>query len=235
MKYPKLILSISAAALLAAAGALADGPPVKLDKDKDADCMGKTGCQGKFNALKCPANRNGECSGLYWALIARQTTKNGRRIEVWEDTNTGLWWGDTLQSQYGYRCYGEECKTGGKYALEYDAAGNFLRQACNGDEGTEATGGTNHRAKKFAMPSVNEWQQAVADGIMQVVPYTASQNYWALEPDAGPMSDMTRGINIINPLFQPAIETTPMKILRASDETVHNVNHRQVRCVGHSP
>lgn len=133
------------------------------------------------NCAKLPDSQKTSSSGVVWNLVSRQTDPVGEyhdQMEVWQDAKTGLLWGDRINKNYS----------------QYDAV-NLSNQSCVTDEENKAVNCAVEKEtacvsedakianaaiteKTFALPTIQEFIQADADGFRDVTVHNVSSWYW---------------------------------------------------------
>jgi hypothetical protein len=111
-----------------------------------------------------------------WNLVARSTDpSSGKTYEVWQDSMTGILWGDKLDQQYTHY---------DAVVLDTNWDHRVLRElACNSEDGHRATAGITEVA--FGLPQQQEIYQAVRDGLLEVLPNLRKGDYfWSASLDA---------------------------------------------------
>ena len=102
-------------------------------------------------------------TGVKWNLVSRKRSKDtGRFYDVWQDSKTNLLWTNPLDEQYTHTA-AAVMHPNGKLTTNT----NVLKElACVDAQGKRARANINDR--KFALPTIEEYRQAEADGIREV-------------------------------------------------------------------
>ena len=109
-------------------------------------------------------------SGVLWSMVARKWASNGRFYEVWRDTQTGLLWGERLDSWIQHT-----------NTVISDASGKPTQEtACRSAEGRRATAELD---SDFALPTVDDYAQAYKDGIGDALPAYGYYYWSSVDPD----------------------------------------------------
>jgi hypothetical protein len=124
------------------------------------------------NCTGLPGANKTTKSGAKWNLVARsRDPKTGKYYEVWKDAQSGLLWGDRLDSKYSHYS-----------AVALDSTGKVLSEyACKSNEGTRAVAGIGE--KKFGLPTINEYAQAEKNGVREVLPNMKDYWFWSASLD----------------------------------------------------
>lgn len=122
-------------------------------------------------------------SGVKWNLVSRALdSKTGKFREVWLDSKSGLLWGDRLEREesfYNAVEVSSACQT-----IDVDQSKNckvVQEKACGSAEAKQANGEIEER--KFALPQIQEFQEAFHHGISEVLP-NMDRSYWSSSQDS---------------------------------------------------
>lgn len=137
------------------------GQELSLPRVVSGDCMGVSKPDPKFSSLPaCQKMLHAvkrTKTGVVWSLVAQRTLA-GKKYQIWYDGQTGLLWGDRLDSAYSHR-----------QAITFDSEDRPTgKDICDSDEGQRAAAGI--QSKKFRLPTIQDFDQAEADGIREVLP-----------------------------------------------------------------
>jgi hypothetical protein len=133
------------------------------------------------NCSAVPNSQRVSGTGVKWNLVARShDVQTGKFYEVWEDSNTGLVWGDRLDREYTHFdavTFGSQCHTD---SLGYVLYCNVISEtACESADGIRANVGIAER--KFGLPRTDEYWTSFEDGILEVLPDIRQGFFWSVD------------------------------------------------------
>jgi hypothetical protein len=126
------------------------------------------------NCIALPNASKETKARVKWNLVSRSRDgKTGKFYEVWKDSQSGLLWGDRLDSNYIHYS-----------AVRLGDDGKVVTEkACHSREGRTANAGV--REKKFGLPTIEEYVQAEKNGVREALPNMENYLFWSasLYPD----------------------------------------------------
>lgn len=130
------------------------------------------------NCAALPNATRKTSSGAIWNLVARyRYPATGKFYEVWQDAQTKLLWGDHFDIRYSHYntiALGAQCQN---IAADSKRCNVIAETACASEEGKRSNGAITE--KKFALPTIEEFQEAQKHGMHEVLPNSNGYWYWS--------------------------------------------------------
>ncbi len=173
-------------------------------------------------------------SDVTWRLVARQLGPETKRFyEVWQDSKTGLLWGDNLDKQYSQETAVELSKTqctsssapfnSGSIAVTITNCQVLQELACGSNDAKAADDQVSDRT--FGLPTTQDWYQAELDGIRETIGLTYGAVYMTASSSLKDSSVFAYIFNNVNDHTLNASES-PSSYTTSTDDI------GTVRCVG---
>lgn len=155
----------------------------------------KSECGLKFNdvnsrIIDCnqfPNSKKISSSGVTWNLVSREiNSDDGNTIEVWRDNASNLIWSNILKNEYTHFSairLGKNCFKVSDYEYNCNV---LVESACESSDGMRAS--ANITDKKFGIPTVSEYEKAIADGLAEVMPNVEFHWFWTSSLNPYPQS-----------------------------------------------